>query len=315
MRGIGVDGGLTFPGHRTRLVVAALASLVALAVGPDPSSAADGEGGEVIRRASAAYVAAFNTGDFTALADQWTERATLREAGVVLSGRSAIVAALRAWREQHPKATLAIKVSAIEMLAESLARVEGTMEFTPRAGAKATISRFTSLRAREGDVWRLVESIVIPEHAAALDDLDWLIGTWTAETDRTTAGGKTTVEITYEKPLGPYCIVGRGRIKPREGDTVESLEVIHADRATGLVRCWVYDSTGARGEGVVTSDGTTFHKEMAGHPADRLPGRLARWTQVIAPTGEGRCTLHSIERSVDDVPLPDGDPLHFRKVR
>jgi hypothetical protein len=36
---------------------------------------------------------------------------------------------------------------------------------------------------------------------------------------------------------------------------------------------------------------------------------------VIAPAGEGRVTMHSIERSIDGVALPDGQPLHFRKVR
>jgi uncharacterized protein (TIGR02246 family) len=268
-----------------------------------------------IRVAAAAYAKAFNANDTAALADQWTERARLVEGGLILEGRQAIVASLRAWRERHPAATIAIAVGNVDLLAEPLARVDGTIAFAQKPGAKPVVSRFTSLRVREGDTWRLAESLVIPEHAAALDDLDWLVGTWNAETAGRPDGGTTSIEIVYEKQLGGYCLVGRSRIRPPAGPAVEALEVIHADRGTGLVRSCVFDSTGVQGQGVVESDGTTLHLEMVGTPADRVPGRVSRWTQVISPAGTDRYTMHSIERSVDGVPLPDGEPLHFRKIR
>lgn len=268
-----------------------------------------------IRQAATAYAAAFNKKDYAALADQWTERATLVEGNLELEGRDAIVAAVRAWRERHPAATMQIEVGGIDLLAEPLARVDGVLTFTAKPGSRPLVSRFTSLRVREGGEWRLAESIVTPEHASALDDLDWLVGTWTAESGAGKDGRKTSIETVYEKPLGPYCIVGRSRIRPVEGPVVEAIEVIHADRSSGTIRSWVFDSTGAHAEGVVESDGTTLHKEMVGSPSDRVPGRTARWTQLVSPAGDGRCTMHSIERSLDGVALPDGEPLHFRKVR
>jgi len=268
-----------------------------------------------IRAAAAAYAAAFNKGDYAALADQWTEQAVLLEGSLELRGRAAIAASLRGWREQHPTATMDIEVRRVSIVAEPLARVDGVIRFTPRPGGKPVVSRFSSLRVREGETWRLAESRVIPEHATALDSLGWLVGTWSAETARGKDGSKTSVETIYEQPLGPYCLVGRSRIRPPEGPAVEALEVIHADRGTGLIRSWVFDSTGAQGEGVIESDGATLHKTMVGTPSDRVPGRVARWTQVISPAGDGRCTMHSIERSVDGVAMPDGEPLHFRKIR
>jgi uncharacterized protein (TIGR02246 family) len=286
---------------------------IAMAACSGSSGAADAEA--EIREAAVAYVKAFNTSDFAALADQWTERATLVEGGLELEGRAAIVASLRSWRERHPKATLEIEVTDIDRVAEPVARVAGVLSFTPQPGGKPARSRFTSLRVREGATWRLAESLVIPAHATALEELDWLVGTWSAESGSREAGGKTSIETIYEKPLGPYCIVGRSRIRPPEGPAVEALEVIHADRGTGLIRTWVFDSTGAQGEGIIESDGTSYSKSMVGSPSDRVPGRVARWTQVLAPAGDSRCTMHSIERSIDGVAVPDGEPLHFRKVR
>jgi len=280
---------------------------VRAAEGTDPTTA--------IQQASAAYVKAFNTSDYVALADQWTERATLVEGSLDLEGRAAIIASLRTWREQHPAAAIEIKVTDIELLAEPLARVAGVLTFTSQPGGRRVQSRFTSLRVREGDTWRLAESVVVPEHATALDGLAWMVGTWTAETARDKDGSRTTIETIYEQPLGPYCLVGRTRIRPANGDQVDAMEVIHADRSTGLIRCWVFDSTGAFGEGVVESDGLAIRKRFVGAPADRAGGRLVRWKQMLTPAGDNRCTMQTLERSIDEVAVGDGELLHFRKVR
>jgi len=281
----------------------------------EADATAEAEATAQLRAAAAAYAAAFNKADYAALADQWTQRATLMEASLVLEGRDEIVKSLRAWRERQPEAAMEIVVSDIELLAEPLARVAGTLKFTSKPGAKPVTSRFTSLRVREGQAWRLAESLVVPEHAAALDDLEWLVGTWATQAGGSGAAGKPAIETVYEKQLGGYCLLGRSRIKPAEGPAVEAIEILHADRASGVIRSWVFDSTGAQGGGVVEFDGTTLEKTMVGTPSDRVPGAVARWTQVIAPAGEGRCTMHSIERSIDGVAMPDGEPVHLRKVR
>jgi uncharacterized protein (TIGR02246 family) len=268
-----------------------------------------------VRAASAAYAQAFNRGDFAALAEQWTDNAMLIEGGSMLQGRAAIVASLRSWRERHPGCSMEIVVDAIDPIAEPLVRVSGSLRFTRSPGGQPVSSRFTSLRVKEHDAWRILESVVVPAHAAALDELAWLVGTWHADSGDAAKGTKTAVETIYEQPLGTFCLVGRSRIRPPSGPAIEALEVIHADRDTGLVRSWVFDSTGAHGEGVVESDGTTLEKTMVGRPADGVPGSVARWTQVVARAGDSRCTMHSIERSIDGAPQPDGEPLHFRKIR
>ena len=271
---------------------------------------------EELRKASAAYAEAFSKNDFAALADQWTPRATLVEGGTRLEGRDAIVESIKLWRARHPQATLAIELSDVELMAEPIARVAGVMRFTKKPGDKPVESRFTGLRVKEGSVWRLAESRVTPAHVAALDDLDWMLGTWRAE-----VGDRATIEIAYEKALGGYCIVGKTKITPKPGKAtllpggIEALEVIHADRDAGLIRSWVFDSTGAKAEGFFEFDGTSFEKVMAGTPSDAVRGRAATWVQVIAPSGEGKATTHMIERTIDGVDLPDAEPLTFKKIR
>jgi hypothetical protein len=66
---------------------------------------------------------------------------------------------------------------------------------------------------------------------------------------------------------------------------------------------------------VIVGEGTGFEQVLVGTPADSVAGSETRWVRVVAPTGDGRFTLHAIERSVDGMPLPDAAPLHFRKIR
>jgi hypothetical protein len=297
-----------------RLSTAAVLVLAAMAPARSEAPAASPLVDE-LKKASAAYAEAFNKRDYAALADQWTARAELVEGGTRLHGRDTIVDSIKMWRERHPEASLAIQLRDIEPVAEPIARVSGVMRFTKQPGAAPIESRFSALRVKEGATWRLAESRVTPAHVAALDDLDWMLGTWQADVP-----DRATIQITYEKALGGYAIVGRTKITPKPGkaallpDGIEALEVIHADRDAGLIRAWVFDSTGARADGYFEFDGTSFEKVMSGTPSEAIHGRRATWVQVIAPGGDGKVTTHMIERTIDGVGLPDARPLTFKKV-
>ena len=277
-----------------------------------------------LRKASAAYAEAFTKGDFAALADQWTTRAELVEGGTRIEGREAIVDSIKLWRERHPQASLAIELTDVVMVAEPIARVTGVMRFTNKPGDKPLESRFTGLRVKEGSVWRLAESRVTPAHVAALDDLDWLIGSWTAS-DATSG---RAYEARYERVAGGHAILGRTTIHtapPANQSTpsgnslrlevIEAIDLIHPDKATGAVRSWLFDSTGARAEGLFETDGVAFNRSFTGSTADGASAKVSRWVQVLVPTGEETMTLQSIDRTLDGRALPDGQPIHFKKSK
>lgn len=296
-----------------------LAIAVALPIGLPAAHAEEAsltDTASAVEKAAVGYAAAFNAGDAAALADQWTARARLVEGGSRLDGREAIAASIVAWRKQHPQAKMEIAVDDVEVIAEPLARVSGRMRFTREPGARTVESAFTSIRVREDGHWRIAESTVTPVHATALDDLDWMLGSWHGE-----VGDRATIDITYEKSLNGFAIMGRTRVVPKgAGEAaasrgIEAVEIIHADRDAGLIRSWVFDSTGARAEGFFTSDGTSFEKTMAGTPSAAVRGREARWTQMIVPMGDDRVTTHMVERSIDGVPVPDAPPVNFRRVK
>jgi hypothetical protein len=211
----------------------------------------------------------------------------------------------------HPKSALKIDVTDMQPLGEGVARVQGTLTFTKQAGAEPVVSRFDTLRVLENGMWRIAESRVVPGPRAALADLAWMIGTWQS-TDAKTG---STIDATYEKSLDGHALVGRIKVKRKDGSTVDSLDVIHTDRLTGRVRSWNFDSTGARAEGVFSSDGTSFERRLVGTPADPSLGSRAEWVQVVTPLGRDMLLWHSIERTIDGRAEPDTEPVHLRRIR
>jgi len=269
---------------------------------------------DALEAATSAYVEATNGRRFEALADQWTEGAELAEGGGLIVGREAIVASLRGWLEANPEARLAIRLTGVKALGKSAARVRGVMSFTRKPGVKPIETRFESLRVLEGGAWRLAESTVEPSQVDALESLAWMIGTWRA----TDPDSGATIDASYQRVAGGHLILGgiRHRVPARDGQPateIDVVELVHPDKATGSVRSWVFDSTGARAEGVFETDGTSFNRRFVGTTADGASGDVASWVQVIVPTGDSTCTMQAIERSLDGVPLPDKAPLHFKR--
>jgi len=276
-----------------------------------PAAAADAPRDAALAAAGDAYAAAFNERRFDDLARQWTADAELVEGGGRIAGREAIVESLRRWAEANPDARIAIRLDGVKPLGGTLARVRGTIRFTEKPGSRPVETRFDSLRVLEEGVWRIAESVVEPSQVEALDALDWMVGNWKG----TLPGAGGTVEATYQRVAGGHLILGGIRTRAADGEELDVVELIHPDKATGSVRSWVFDSTGARAEGVVETDGTAFNRRYVGTTADGAAGNVARWVQVLVPTGPRTCTMQSIERSLDGRPLPDRDPVHLTRQR
>jgi len=264
-----------------------------------------------MREASKRYADALNAGDMASVGDHWTANAALTEGGGTIRGRERIVESLKKWRDRHPKATLGVEVTGIEPLGETAVRVRGRLLFTPTPGEKPHVSRFESLRVEENGAWRIAESRVGPSAGALMHDLAWLLGTWQATDART----GTSFEMRFEKALDGRAILGRSTIRPKQGSPVESIDLIHADARDGLVRCWILDSSGARAEGVLDSDGTSLNRSLVGVAGEEAGSGRVQWVQVIAPGADDRMVLHAIDRTVDGRPVPDGEPVTFRRIR
>jgi len=274
---------------------------------PGPTDASSAALRAQLEKATADYAAAFNTRDFQALANQWTSGALLMEGGGELVGRERIVESISAWAGRNPESKIEMRLTGVMPLGATVVRVKGVARFTPQPNARVSESHFVSLRVLVDGQWQLAESIVAPSQDVAMDQLDWLLGTWTA----TDPADGTVLESRYERAADGHVILGRTTITPKEGTAIESIDVIHADTGSGTIRSWVFDSTGARAEGVFETDGTAFNRVYEGLAAHGAKGLRTRWVQMVVPTSPTTIVMQSIERSLDGRPVADGRPWHL----
>jgi len=267
-----------------------------------------------MQEAGEAYEQAFNKKDFKALGNQWTAQAELSESGKTLRGREAIVQFVRATFVRAPQAQMDVQVEQVKPLGESAVRVAGKIRVRENPEGKWFISRFASLRVKEGDTWRIASSSVEPIIEASLEDLAWLQGKWQAEvTDGEDQGLVVTGGI--QTMLGGKLLVCHLMRKPKDGPPVESIQILNPDPHTGLIRTWVFESTGGRAEGVLESDGHTLNSVLVGKPSAPEVGNRVESVQVINPVSRDEFIWQPIERVVDGVRMPDQKPLRFKRQK
>ncbi|MBU6293931.1 MAG: DUF4440 domain-containing protein [Planctomycetes bacterium] len=269
-----------------------------------PAPAAS-EAEQAIRKAADDYAKAFNARDFDAIGKQWTEMAELhQDSGATVRGRDSIVGIIRKAAAHRPKAAISIKVESVDMLGAGAARVRGTLVLKDEGEIGVWATRFSSLRVLEGGQWRLADSRETAISTASIEEMAWLVGSWSAESPL----GKVTVS--YEKALGDRGLVGKISVKPAEGPGMEVLEVIQV--RDGEIRSWVFDSTGLSGEGYWEHDGARFNRTIHGVTED---GRPASSVIVLTRVSPETALWHPIERIRGDVRMPDLPSIKLTKSK
>ena len=144
---------------------------------------------QAIRKATDAYVEAFNKGDVNGVLAIWTDDADyVDEAGKAIKGRKALLAMYQKSLQENKGLKVRIKTTAIRFLKDDIAMQDGDA-FLAHASGETEISPFTAVWIRKDGRWLLAHLRELPGQAGGtadapdgrLKDLDWLIGEWTHE--------------------------------------------------------------------------------------------------------------------------------------
>lgn len=275
---------------------------------PKPAPAADPAAEAGLKKTTAAFMAAFNAGDAKAIAALWTDNAEMIEAdGDVIRGRGAIEKAYAEAFKARPKATATVEHGSVRFLGATAAIAEGVMTVTAPGVAEPDVTKFSAVIVREGEEWKLasVRSTVPDPQAGSLEDLEWLVGDWTAKGD---AG---VLKISYAWDENKVFINGKYTIA-KDGKTVSSgTQVLGRNPGNGL-RTWSFDSTGTTSQGVWARDDKRWVSETSGVTAD---GTEVASVNVIVPLGPDAFTWQTTDRAADGEPLPALPPVKITRVK
>lgn len=263
-----------------------------------------------VRATSDAFVKAFDAGDAKAVASLWTPDGTLVDAGgETFSGRDAIEAAYAQFFQELPGAKINVTIDSVRMLGIDAAIEEGHASVSLPNGASNSSSRYTAVHVKQGGKWLMAAVHEAPAAPAAggsqLADLDWLVGSWSAEERGATS------QVTCQWLANQTFLERKYTVTGPDHTTTSGVQLIGLDPRTGGIVSWSFNSDGGRSMGTWLPHPNGWAIESVGLSAD---GADTRAVNVLTKLDENAYAWQSMGRSVAGAPLSDLDEIIFRRA-
>src|SRR5262249_28746256 len=140
-----------------------------------------------------------------------------------------------------------------------------------------------------------------------LRGLEWAIGDWVGQAEK---GAVERISLAWA--ANQNFIVGSFATTFKGASLGSAKQWIGWDPLTQRIRSWVFDESGAFGEGAWTRDGDRWTIKTSSVLQD---GKKAAATFIIAPVDAETITFQSKDRSVDGNPLPDTKEVKMKRVK
>lgn len=311
----------SFHHHSTRPApIRAWLTCVAIAASSLPFSAwvaADEAAGRAadeaaIRAAAAAYIAALDHGDGEKLAALWTADGDIVDAaGNVFNGRDAVTIDKAATGRPEFK----IQETRLRFLGDDIAIEDGTVEVVPTAGQPLT-GRFSATWVKRDSAWKLAALREArgegPSPAAALVELDWMVGDWMVVDDPAAgpAEGHPVIEVACRwNDAKTYLTRVMTITHSPDVPPLEITQRIGWDPLSKTIRSWVFGSDGSHGEADWSRDGRSWVAQARAVLPD---GSQTTSLNIYTYDGKDRCAWRSLPTHVGAEHVP---PVNMTMIR
>jgi uncharacterized protein (TIGR02246 family) len=273
-----------------------------------------------IRAASRDYVAALDKGDKATLAKLWAPDGDIIDAaGHLLTGREAL-ALDGDVPPPDPANRPEVKLTETQLrfITADVAIEDGAVEVIPPTGPPLT-GRFSATWVRHEGAWKLAALRESrgdePTAAAALADLDWMVGDWAVVEDpgQAAAAGKARIEVAARwNAARTYLIRTMTISHTADAPPLEIVQRIGWDPLTKSIRSWVFGSDGSHGEADWTRDGSSWVAQARAILPD---GSQATSLNIYTYDGQDHCVWRSLPTHVGGEHVPAVNMTMIRKPR
>jgi uncharacterized protein (TIGR02246 family) len=262
-----------------------------------------------IRAESEAFVAAFNKKDAKAVAALWTEDGEyVDDTGHRFIGRDAIQRGYSEFFANSPKVTLRVMVDSLRLLSDNTAMEDGRAVVDPPPAGVPAYSKYTAVHVKVDGKWLMASvrdtHIETPSTFKNIADLEWLIGTWTAEEHGhvnesicSWVANKSFVERKYT-------------VAHADGREVSGVQLIGWNPLGGHVQSWDFSPDGGHAIGVWTPVQGGWMAEIRGVTGD---GTTTTSVNLLTRLDDNAYVWQSVQRSVGGVVLPDTDQVVLKR--
>jgi uncharacterized protein (TIGR02246 family) len=262
---------------------------------------------EAIRKSADEFVQAFEKGDAKTLAAMWTEQGEYHDDnGVSLRGRPAIEKAYAEMFKAKPKGKIEVDIRSIRFLGKDAAVEDGVLRTKPAGAELPSATFYSALHVREDGKWKIAS---VQESGAGedkLEDISWLIGTWTARVKN------REMEMQFAWNAKKTQIRNQFTAKEDGKVTISGTQTITFDPQYGRIRSWLHDDDGGHGQSLWYRDGNRWVLDALGV----LPnGRATSSTNIITRLGDHEFLWRSTHRLIENSSMPDADPVKLTRSK
>jgi uncharacterized protein (TIGR02246 family) len=265
---------------------------------------------EAIRAASDAFVAAFNQGDAKAVAAHWTQDGDyVDDFGRTFSGREAIEQGYAGFFTENPEARIRIVIDSLRLLSDCAAIEDGRAMVDPPPTGAPAVGKYTAVHVKVDGKWLMSTvrdtRVEMPSAYANVADLEFLIGTWTAEEH----GAKTESVCRW---VASKSFVERNyKVTHADGTTASGVQLIGWNPEGGHVQSWNFSSDGGHAVGVWTPTADGWSAEIRGVTGDGLPTVAVN---LLTRLDDNAYFWQSVQRTAGETSLPDTDEVVLKRL-
>jgi uncharacterized protein (TIGR02246 family) len=277
----------------------------------DPSAREHSTDLEAIRAQGRVFVDAFNKGDAKALAALWTEDATFTdEDGHTYTGREAIEKGYARYFADNPDAKIRIVVDSLRLLSDTAAIEDGRSIIDPPPEGAPGYGKYMAVHVKLDGKWLMSTvretRVETPSAYRNVADLEFLIGTWTAEEH----GAKSVSVCRWV--ANKSFVERKYTVMHPDGSKTTGVQLIGWNPQDGHVQSWNFSSDGGHAVGVWSPQENGWSAEVEG-----VTGEGASTTAVVTLTrlDENAYAWQSVQRTLDGNPVPDTDEVVIKRSR
>jgi len=262
-----------------------------------------------IQQTADAFVNAFDRGDAQALAVLWTDDGDYSVGETTVKGRPAIAKLYEDFFRAHPGAKLKVKIESIRLLAPTVAIEQGTASVSGSPNGPPTKSSYTAVHTKQGDKWfmasvREAETPIV-QSAEPLEELEWLVGTWTAP------GDSNSLELKVNWFADKHFLRGEIIVHGNSREELGGMQVIGRDPLTGQIVSWYFSADGGQAYGAWQRVDQRWAIEAVGVSAE---GARTSATNVLYRADTDVMSWQSVNRVREDMHLPNTKEIVFERV-
>jgi uncharacterized protein (TIGR02246 family) len=285
-------------------MVSVTGQLGAIAQKSDSSSSKYADDEKAIRSQAEQYAKSFAMGDAKTIADQWTKDATFLDLeGHELHGRDEIEKSFNKLFSAGGRQPLQVEVESVRFPAPNVAIEQGITR-SLQSPSPDSASRYTVVHVKENGKWLIsnaTETAYVPKSSAEyLNDLNWLLGDWSA------ASEKDKLHFRARWVADKHFILCTYHFDGADPDKISDAEIIGWDPVRKEIFSSSFGAGGGFGQAHWVRDGQSWVRQAW---AVTPEGAKASAIYRIKSLGKDAFTWQSASRTLDGAAQPDTNEI------